>query len=324
MKPLHGGDLGTVRRRFPDAPLPWLDLSTGINPVGYPVGTLPADAWTRLPGRDDEAALCAAAAKAFGVRDPEMVVAAPGTQAMIQLLPHMLHEWGERVAIVGHTYEEHRVSWQRADYEVRTVEHLSDTTYDDIVVIVNPDNPTGRLFTRDELRNVKGPLIVDEAFMDFLPAEASLASDLPLGAIVLRSFGKAYGLAGLRLGFAIADPDVLAPRLRDELGPWSVSGPALTIGRAALADTAWSSAAAARLERDCRRLDGMLAAAGCTPIGGTPLFRTVRHDDAPGLVQQLGRHGIHVRAFFLQPDRLRFGLPGTGADFHRLAAALGV
>lgn len=321
MKPLHGGDLGTVRRRFPDAPLPWLDLSTGINPIAYPVETLPSDAWTRLPSRADEEALCVAAALQFGVRDPSMVVAAPGTQALIQLLPRIL--FGSRVAIMGHTYEEHELSWRRHGNTVTIVDQLPSLHDAEIAVVVNPDNPTGRLVSPAELRACKAELVVDEAFIDFLPAAASLAGDLPRNAIVLRSFGKAYGLAGLRLGFAIAEPDTAAS-LREELGPWAVSGPALAIGRAALGDTAWLDAAAARLERDGQRLDDLLTAAGFTLLGGTPLFRLARHDDAPGMVQQLGRHGIHVRAFFLQPNRLRFGLPGTDGDFRRLAAALGV
>jgi cobalamin biosynthetic protein CobC len=320
VKPLHGGDLGTVRRRFPDARLPWLDLSTGINPVAYPVEALPTDAWTRLPSRADEEALCAIAAKAFGVRDPATIVAAPGTQALIQLLPRLFPT--SRVAVLGPTYEEHQISWRRQGHDVSIVEHFSDSRAD-IVVLVNPDNPTGRLVTSDELRACNATLIVDEAFIDFLPAAASLAGDLPRNAIVLRSFGKAYGLAGLRLGFAIAEPDTAAS-LREQLGPWAVSGPALAIGRAALGDKSWLDGAAARLERDSKRLDEMLTAAGFTLLGGTPLFRLAHHDDAPGMVQQLGRHGIHVRAFFLQPDRLRFGLPGTDGDFHRLAAALGV
>jgi cobalamin biosynthetic protein CobC len=320
MKPIHGGDLGTTRRRFPEAPLPWLDLSTGINPIAYPVEPLPAEAWARLPSRGDEEALCVAAALQFGVRDPSMVVAAPGTQALIQLLPRLFPT--SHVSVVGHTYEEHEVSWRRHGHEVVTVEQLNDASAN-IVVLVNPDNPTGRLYSPAELRACKATLIVDEAFIDFLPASVSLASDLPGNAIVLRSFGKAYGLAGLRLGFAIAEPD-LAARLREELGPWAVSGPALVIGRAALSDKDWLSAAAARLERDGKWLDEMLAQAGFTLLGGTPLFRLARHDDAPEMIQQLGRHGIHVRAFFLQPDRLRFGLPGSGADFRRLAVALGV
>jgi cobalamin biosynthetic protein CobC len=320
MKPVaHGGDLAEVERRFPDAPRPWIDLSTGINPVAYPLPALSAESWARLPSRSDEQALLAAAADRYGVRDLETIVAAPGTQALIQLLPRLVPKC--RVAVVGPTYEEHEVSWRRHGHDVTTVGDLSETDGAEVVIVVNPDNPTGRLLTTDELRARKAMLVVDEAFIDFLPASASLAGDLPWNAIVLRSFGKAYGLAGLRLGFAIAEPGIAA-RLREELGPWAVSGSALTIGRAALADNAWLTAAAARLKRDGKRLDEMLIAAGFTLLGGTRLFRLARHDDAAGMVQQLGRHGIHVRTFFLEPDRLRFGLPGNDAAFDRLAAVL--
>jgi cobalamin biosynthetic protein CobC len=322
MKPVvHGGDLAAIGRRYPDAPQPWLDLSTGINPVAYPVNTLAADAWARLPSREAETALIAAAARRYGVSDPAMIVAAPGAQALIQLLPRLLIT--ERVAIVGRTYQEHEVSWRRHGHDVRLVEDLTQAELTDTVVVVNPDNPTGRLIEASMLRRHRGSLVVDESFMDFLPASASLAGDPPRNAIVLRSFGKAYGLAGLRLGFAIAEP-AMATRMRDELGPWAVSGPALAIGRAALADEAWLQREAQRLACDGERLDGLLTRAGFTPLGATPLFRLARHDDAAGIVERLGRHGIHVRTFLADPDRVRFGLPGDEQAFQRLAAALAV
>jgi len=312
----HGGDLGEVLRHFPDAPRPWLDLSTGINPVPYPVGALAEEAWSRLPSHEAEAALVEAAMARYGVPSRRMIVAAPGTQALIQILPRLLPP--SRVAIVGPTYEEHQACWQRAGHEVHMVPSLEDS---DVVVVVNPDNPSGRLISPLELAKIAGFLVVDEAFIDFLPRETSFVSRLSSRAVVLRSFGKTYGLAGVRLGFAIASPD-LAPRIRHELGPWAVSGPALEIGRRALRYDAWLEAAAARLERDGQRLDGLLGAAGFTAVGGTPLFRLARHDDVPGIVERLGRHGIHVRAFADAPDQLRFGLPGDDGAFRRLAAAL--
>jgi len=318
---LHGGDLGAVRRCFPQAPEPWLDLSTGINPVAYPLGAIAAEAWSRLPGRADEEAFCAVAAKRFGVRDPAMIVAAPGTQALIQLLPRLMPK--ARVAIVGPTYGEHEVSWRRQGHDVTVVGDFAETQADDVVVVVNPDNPTGRLLPATELQKRQAMLVVDEAFIDLLPTSASLAGDLPSNAIVLRSFGKTYGLAGLRLGFAIAQPD-LAGRLREELGPWAVSGPALVIGTAALADTAWLRSTAARLKDDGARLDALLTKAGFVLLGGTPLFRLAQHEEAAKMVERLGQHGIHVRAFPHQPHWLRFGLPGSDTEFRRLDTALGI
>jgi cobalamin biosynthetic protein CobC len=315
---VHGGDLGEAARRFPDAPRPWIDLSTGINPVSYPVPELPESAWTRLPGRAAEEALLEAAAARYGVPSKAMIVAAPGTQALIQLLPRLVPR--SRIAIVGPTYQEHQACWSRAGHEVRLVPSLEDS---DVVVVVNPNNPTGRLFAPAELAKVKGLLVVDEAFIDFLPREMSLAGDLPERAVVLRSFGKTYGLAGVRLGFAIAQRD-MASRIRAELGPWAVPGPALEIGRRALNDGAWLRAARERLVADSARLDGLLRKAGFEIAGGTLLFRLARHPSATIFVQRLGQQGIHVRFFPAAPDQLRFGLPGNDEAFRRLAAALGI
>lgn len=318
----HGGDLGAVRRRFPKATRPWIDLSTGINPVAYPVADLPTEIWSRLPVREAGQALIAAAARRYAVSDPETIVAAPGTQALIQLLPRLVPP--SRVAIVGPTYAEHALCWRRGGHDVATVSDLADAAGAGIIVVVNPDNPTGRLIAPRDLRAVEASLlVVDEAFIDFLPAEASLAGSLPRNAVVLRSFGKTYGLAGLRLGFAIA-PLQLAHRIRDELGPWAVSGPALEIGRAALDDEAWLRDAAQRLAADGERLDGLLIAAGFERLGATPLFRLTSHPEAGRLVDRLGRHSLHVRAFADQPTWLRFGLPASDDGFRRLAEALQV
>lgn len=316
----HGGDLGRVRRRHPDAPQPWIDLSTGINSLPYPVGELPADAWSRLPSHDAEQALIAAAARRYRC-EPGQLIAAPGTQALIQILPRLVAR--SRVAIVGPTYAEHEVNWRRHGHDVAVVASL-EAAGADIVVVVNPDNPTGRLLPTEALRGVAARLlVVDEAFSDLLPHEASLAGHLPDNAVVLRSFGKVYGLAGLRLGFAIAAAP-LAQRLREELGPWAVSGPALAIGATALADDAWLEEAAARLARDGRKLDALLVLAGFTILGGTPLFRLASHPVAQEKVEDLARQGIHVRAFGHQPTWLRFGLPRGDEEFSRLSAALQV
>ena len=315
----HGGDLSAIRRHFPEAPEPWIDLSTGINPVPYPVPDLPAEVWSRLPTRQREQALLEAAAHRYGVRDLATIVAAPGTQALIQLLPRIVPT--SRVAIVGPTYDEHEACWLRQGHQVRIVASLDLTTGADVVIVVNPNNPTGRLLSPAALRHKNGLLIVDEAFVDLLPQDASLAPDLPADTIVLRSFGKAYGLAGVRLGFAIAEGRI-TDRIREELGPWAVSGPALEIGRRALGDPAWLQAATARLAADRQNLDTLLAAAGCDILGGTPLFCLARHPDAAGLAHRLGQQGIHVRRFAHEPHWLRFGLPANASEFGRVEAAL--
>lgn len=322
-KPIeHGGDPEALGRRYPQAPRPWIDLSTGINPIPYPVGNLPAEGWARLPSRAAEEALLATAARRYQVGPGASIVAAPGTQALIQLLPRL--QPVTRVAIVGRTYAEHELCWHREGHAVAVVPDLAAAAGADVVVIVNPDNPTGRLVPADALRAVGATLlVVDEAFIDFLPAEASLAGALPDNTVILRSFGKTYGLAGVRLGFAIGSP-AMAQRLRGALGPWAVSGPALEIGRQALADDAWLKAAGRRLTTHSERLDALLAAASCRVLGGTILFRLVEHGDAPRIADALARHGIHIRRFADRPALLRFGMPGSDTEFARLAVALQV
>jgi cobalamin biosynthesis protein CobC len=322
----HGGDLDAARKKFPDAPEPWIDLSTGINPVAFPVPELPIDIWSRLPTGSEEEALLAAAAARYRISDSAMIVAAPGTQALIQLLPRLWRT--SRVEILGLTYEEHEACWTRQGHRVSVVNDLDRSDRADVVIVVNPDNPTGHVVPLEELRAIAsalakkdGLLVVDEAFIDVLPEAMSLASGLPPATIVLRSFGKVFGLAGIRLGFAIAEAS-LARRIAAELGPWAVSGPALRIGTAALRDAAWLAGTTARLDADRVRLDAMLEAAGLTVLGGTPLFRLARHVDAIEIVEALGRRGIHVRAFPRQPQWLRFGMPGDMPAWERLSAAL--
>ncbi len=315
----HGGDLTAARRRFPEAPEPWIDLSTGINPVPYPVANLPSEIWSRLPTQPLERALLEAAAARYGVRDLATIAAAPGTQALIQLLPRIFPK--SRVAIVGPTYDEHEACWARQGHDVSIVASLYAAAGADVVIVVNPNNPTGLLLPAAPLRHTNSLLIVDEAFVDLFPQGASLASNLPANTVVLRSFGKVYGLAGVRLGFAIAEKPI-TDRIRDELGPWAVSGPALEIGRRALADSAWLEAATARLATDRQKLDSLLGSAGCEIVGGTPLFCLARHSDAAGLADRLGRQGIHVRQFARNQQWLRFGLPANATEFSRVAAAL--
>lgn len=322
----HGGDLDAARERFPGAPSPWVDLSTGINPVSYPVPALSPELWARLPQRSDERRLREAAAHRYGAVSPEAVVSAPGTQALIQLVPRLLGP--ARVAVLGPTYGEHAAAWRQAGHEVVDVPDIASAEATEVVVVVNPDNPTGRIVQPSLLREAAarqgeagGWLIVDEAFADVAPDEASLVPDLPPSTIVLRSLGKMYGLAGLRLGFAVA-PEPIAARLREALGPWAVSGPALAAGAAALADDTWREAVLARLEKAVLRLDRLLEACGCAVLGGTLLFRLAAHPGAPQIAEVLGREGVLVREFPHQPTWLRFGLPGPEAAWIRVERAL--
>ncbi|HEX4507789.1 MAG TPA: threonine-phosphate decarboxylase CobD [Alphaproteobacteria bacterium] len=323
----HGGNLDAARRLFPGAPEPWLDLSTGINPIPYPTGEIPPEAWTRLPQAEDLAALEDAAREAYGAGPAAGIVAAPGTQAIIQWLPRIFP--ARRVGILGHTYGEHAECWRAVGAEVVAAQTLADLAGCDGGVVVNPNNPDGRLIGRDELASVArtfaargGLLVVDEAFMDVMPPGTSLIPALPGGAVVLRSFGKAYGLAGLRLGFAVATGG-LGEKLRAAMGPWAVSGPAIAIGRRALTGQGWLTAATARLVEESRRLDHLLTKAGFTVVGGTPLFRLAEREDAAMWFRKLGLAGILTRPFPARPSVLRFGVPSDNRGWARLETALG-
>jgi cobalamin biosynthetic protein CobC len=251
-------------------------------------------------------------------------VPAPGTQILLPLVAALVPPG--RASVLAPTYAEHARVAALVGHRVAEVAALRQLAGADLAVVVNPNNPDGRIVARAELlaaaaelRSRGGVLVVDEAFMEVGPADTSLCRDVGLGnIIVLRSFGKFFGLAGLRLGFALAAPGTAA-RLKALLGPWAVSGAAIAVGETALGDRAWREATRARLAREAQRLDQLLAAAGLDVMGGTSLFRLVRTAAASELFLHLGRAGILVRRF---EEQLRFGLPADEEAWHRLRTAL--
>jgi len=323
----HGGELGAARRLFPGAPEPFIDLSTGINPNPYPLPSLAAELFTRLPETDALASLAAIAAKAYAAPSAADIVAAPGTQILLPLVAGLVRPG--RAAIVAPTYSEHARAAALAGHVVTEVRDIGAAADAGLVVVTNPNNPDGRLFAKDDLISLAkqlhargGVLVVDEAFMDFGPHGLSLVPEIARGNIVvLRSFGKFFGLAGLRLGFALAAPP-LAARLAAQLGPWAVSAPALAVGAKALADQAWIETTRRRLAQAAARLDAILSGSGLDVIGGTALFRLARTRAANELFHHLGRAGILVRVFPDHPMWVRFGLPAAEQDWQRLRIAV--
>ena len=322
----HGGRLDQASAAFGEPPEGWLDLSTGINPFAYDALTIHPDLIRRLPHDGDLGGLLLAARSAYGLDAATAVAAAPGTQAIIQILPHLREP--STVAVLGPTYEEHVACWRHAGHSVSEVDSLPDALAADIVVAVNPNNPDGRLIpasalaeAAEELYRGGGLLIADEAFADVAP-EFSTAPLLPLpGLVILRSLGKFFGLAGLRLGFAAGDAEIISA-IRERLGPWAVSGPAITIGHRALLDRRWQEDMRQTLGDARRQLDLLLAGNNLTVIGGTDLFRLVEADDAGRIYEHLARHGILTRYFPSHSRWLRIGLPGSDGNQVRLAEAL--
>ena len=324
--PFHGGGLDAAMTRFGGAAEDWLDLSTGINPDAWPLRDISVSAWQRLPGDRAQEELLAAARVAYRLNTADQIVAANGTQALIQRLPEIL---GSRtVSIVEPCYAEHRYCWELAGATVVSTDSVEEgATAAEIVVVGNPNNPDCRRHAPEalaklaaELSKKDGFLIVDEAFCDVEPG-LSLIPTLPENAIVLRSFGKFFGLAGVRLGFAIAGGEIIA-KLARAMGPWAVSGPALEIGRMALSDQAWIGEARDRISQKSAELAAVLTDAGLEVCGNAGLFIDTRHAKAANIHRKLMEAHILVRAFEQRPEHLRFGLYGEHDELERVQAAL--
>jgi cobalamin biosynthetic protein CobC len=323
----HGGNLAAARAMFANATEPFIDLSTGINPYPYPVPEIPPDRFFRLPDEASIGRLAEIAAQSYGAPSKDHVVPAPGTQILLPQVA-MLVAPGH-AAILGPTYAEHLRAAILAGHRANEVSDVDQLRSADLAVIVNPNNPDGRIVPKAELLDIArelrergGILVIDEAFADVASSDMSLAGDIDCGNIVvLRSFGKFFGLAGLRLGFALAAPH-LATRLGALLGPWAVSGPAVFIGEKALADASWKRRMNAHLADTAQRIDSVLADAELEIVGGTSLYRLTRSADAQELFRHLGHAGILVRRFAEHPTWLRWGLPDGDIAWRRLSAAL--
>lgn len=328
---VHGGRLGQARRRFADAPAPWIDLSTGVNPTPYPAPPASPQARARLPDPEEVRALEKVAAGAFGVA-ADTVLATAGSEAAIRLLAGVLPV--RQVGIVEPTYGGYAQAWRAVDVAVigidrRDLAAAADAC--DAVVVVNPNNPDGAtvpaetlLELADRMAARDGWLIVDEAYAEVSPevSVTALLQDTWRAdrLIVLRSFGKFYGLPGLRLGFVMARPEVVA-QLRARQGEWPVSADAIAAGLQAYADRPWAEQTRSRLAEAASRLDALLVRSGLEIVGGTSLFRLAAATDAHSRFLRLAEAGVLTRPFDYAPTWLRFGLPDPD-HWPRVEAAL--
>jgi len=321
---VHGGNLHEAAQRYGIPYAQWLDLSTGINPHGYPVPPLPADAWRRLPDEGDGFAACAA--RYYGAPDAEHVLPVAGSQAAIRALPSLLPR--ARVGIAALTYSEYAPAFERAGHEVMPLDASRETLPDTLthVAIVNPNNPTAEhlsagklLHWHAQLSARGGTLLVDEAFADTMPSQSLAASTNRDGLIVLRSPGKFFGLAGVRAGFVLAAPASL-DALRRTLGAWTVSGPARHAVKAAFDDEAWQREMRARLDAESARLVKLLHAQGLN-TRGTPLFAWTDDARATALHEALARRGVWTR-LFTPSGSVRVGLPANEPEWTRFDESL--
>ncbi len=319
----HGGQLQQAAKHYRIPLADWLDLSTGINADGWPVPPIPAHCWQRLPEDDD--GLIQAAVSYYG--NPTILPVA-GSQAAIQALPMLRPPC--RVTLPMPAYAEHAANWQQAGHQIRQVQsHKIDAVLPetDVLVIINPNNPTGEVFSRSrlldwhrQLQKRGGWLIIDEAFIDCQPEHSLSAAPSRKGLIILRSIGKFFGLAGIRCGFVITEPALLS-RLQSQLGPWSISHPARHVAKLALQDSDWQRQTRHRLRHQSQQLNYLLTQHDLAPAGGTDLFQWVKTQKAERLFQHLAKQGILIR-LFKSPESVRFGLPATPEQWQRLDVSL--
>ncbi|MDH4440303.1 MAG: threonine-phosphate decarboxylase CobD [Rhizobium sp.] len=320
----HGGGLAAAASIYGGRIEDWLDLSTGINPCPPPLPEIPPRAWHRLPDRELEHAARLAAQSYYrsGLRLPLPV---PGTQSVIQMLPRFLQP-GARIAVLSPTYGEYARVFEQAGFTLDRIADLDAVTQaHNLVIVVNPNNPDGRRQSTSRLTQLAedlgrsgGYLVVDEAFGDTRP-DLSLAGSAQSNLIIFRSFGKFFGLAGIRLGFVIADHSILA-QFADWLGPWAVSGPALSLATRML--TSDVSPLQDSIAARCDALHAVLRGAGLSIRGDAGLLTLVEDEWAADLHSHLCRHHILTRKFDYRPDWLRFGLAADPSGDRRLAEAL--
>ena len=305
----HGGGLDGAAALFGGARGDWIDLSTGINPVPYPIGDFTQSDWTALPDAGAFDALTQAARSFWRVPEGAAILPAPGASSLIARIPALIK--ATNVDIPAPTYNEHAAAFEAQGWTVSDQKPQAR-------VLVHPNNPDGRLWQEPD---ANAPLtIIDESFCDIAPDASLIHLAKREGTSILKSFGKFWGLAGLRLGFAIGDPALIA-KLNDFIGPWAVSGPALRTGAKALRDTNWAEKTRARLAADTARLDALMGQHGATALGGTTLFRLYDVDDAKAWQDKLAHAHIWSRIFPYSDRWLRLGLPAPD-QWARLSAAL--
>jgi cobalamin biosynthetic protein CobC len=320
----HGGQLRRIAQGSRRPLSGWIDLSTGINPNGWPVGPIPDECWQRLPEQED--GLMEAAMAYYGNAS---ILPVAGSQAAIQLLPKLRSH--SRVSVLSPAYAEHAENWRQAGHQIQCVASdqieavLSDT---DVLIIINPNNPTGECFSRKTLLKWHqalaargGWLIVDEAFIDCQPEQSLAIERVREGLIILRSVGKFFGLAGIRCGFVIAPPVLLAT-LQNHLGPWSINAPARYVARQALLDSDWQQITRKQLPQQSRRLQQLLAQYGLAPTGGSCLFQWIKTTQAKMIYQHFLQQGILLRLFICPIPSIRLGLPANEAQWQALETVL--
>ncbi len=307
----HGGNLDRAISQFGGNRKEWIDLSTGINPYTYNVFDLSSDIWRELPDQQLIVSTIHSAKIAYQAKSSCLPLA--GVQQAIQHLPFIIKKKTKNVCILYPSYNEYEVQFQRANWNITRCQDVDEMKDANCAIIVNPNNPDGKKFLPNELlelSNTVGTLIIDESFCDLYPHLSVLPhlTEHHKNIIIFRSFGKFYGLAGLRLGFVFSCEETIN-EFSYALGKWAVSGPALAIGVCALTDDSWRQQTLEKLKADTLRLDKIAQQNGLESVGGTNLFRLYQCNNAKDIQHKLAEQRIWTRIFSYSEYLIRLGLP---------------
>lgn len=322
--PIHGGRLNAAIKKYNIPKQDWIDLSTGINPNGWPIPKIPTEFFQRLPEENDG---LESAAKEY--YNADNFISIPGSQFAIQKLPYLRKK--SHVFILSPGYQEHAYCWEKAGHIVQSLTSDEIDTHiknADVLVIINPNNPTGEQFSAAQLLawhnilNKKGGwLIVDEAFIDGDESNSLIPyTAVNSGMIVLRSIGKFFGLAGIRVGFIFSSKSIL-PLIKNDIGPWPISSPSRYIATQALKDRGWQKTTNENLNKKSQHLKEQLKNNKLLTAGGCSLFQWVKHPNASQIFQYLAKQGVLVR-YFKDSSSIRFGLPENDKAWKKLDIAL--
>ncbi|MEP2979564.1 MAG: threonine-phosphate decarboxylase CobD [Lentilitoribacter sp.] len=319
----HGGNLERAIQTYGGSRSDWIDISTGISPFIAPIPDLDLSSWHRLPERAVVSELAEIAKKYYASKQNCLVTS--GSQFLINHLPDLLQ--GD-VGIVGPTYGEYAGAFARNNRSYTALSSIDDIGDVRSLVLANPNNPDGRLYSQDELcvlakvlKQRDGYLVVDEAFCDVCEKASMLMTDPIENLIVLKSFGKFFGLAGARIGFVFAHNEVLS-RIKYLQGPWSVSGPSISVARHVLTRDGIHCELLKKISSRHGQFIQMLGRTGLKIAGGTKLFTLIEHESAANLHEHLLVEKILTRKFDYNASWLRLGLTCNEEEDLRLQQAI--
>ena len=315
----HGGNLDKAISFYGGKESEWIDLSTGINPNSYPIPKLSISDWRSLPTKTEIKDLESIIKSKQKISSEIIMV--PGAQMAINFLPFLLKGEGTEVRILTPTYNEYNYCFTNTGFKVNSCQKFNQLFNSDIAIIVNPNNPDGKIYEINELfelsKSVK-ILIVDESFIDSVECDSivnQLNEDVS-NIIVIRSFGKFFGLAGLRLGYVFSGKEIIR-KFKRFFGPWQISKMSVKIATIAFSDDVWIKKTKNNLNEKANAIDNLMKKINWKITGGTNLFRLYSTSNSDLAQKLLAEKFIWSRKFSYSKKWIRLGIPNE-RDFKKL------